>query len=415
MLQTTLRSPASELSRAKLEEVLASPGAEGFVDWLYQQGYRPSTVAEFLRSLPAWTDWMRAAGLSETNVHAGFEAYKLQLSQHDGPRHGSNIGQRSLRAASRFIRYLEDKGVVGRREPPPSPIAAWPLLGEFRAWMREHRGLTEPTLDVYQGILIGLVETIGITPSSYTPEKLRDFVLQRARSRSVEGARTIVAAVRALLRFLGATGRCPAGLEYAIPGFAAWRLSSVPKFLGPVEVEQLIASCADDNIGRRNRAVLLLLARLGLRASDVAHLKFDDIDWCNGKIIVCGKGRHHEWLPLTQEVGDSILLYILYARPPLPVPQVFTRALAPLGPLSRLGITEIVRTALQRTGIKSPINGAHVLRHSAAAAMLQQGMSLAGIGAVLRHRSSDTTARYAKVDLRLLSEITQPWPEGPSC
>jgi integrase/recombinase XerD len=159
----------------------------------------------------------------------------------------------------------------------------------------------------------------------------------------------------------------------------------------------------------------LLLVRLGLRASEVAQLKFDDIDWVHGKIVVCGKGRYKEWLPLTQEVGDAILLYIQDARPPLPVPQIFTRVLAPLGPLSRLGITEIVRSALRCTGIKAPINGAHVLRHSAAAAMLRQGMSLGGIGAVLRHRSPDTTAHYAKVDLRLLAEIAQPWPEGPSC
>jgi integrase/recombinase XerD len=296
-----------------------------------------------------------------------------------------------------------------------SPIVAWPLLGEFRAWAREHRGLTESTLDLYQGILIGLVETIGIIPTSYTPEKLRSFVLQRARSHGIKRARTIVTAVRAFLRFLGATGRCPAGMEYAIPGFAAWRLSEVPKFLKPVEVEQLIASCTDDIIGRRNRAVLLLLARLGLRASEVAQLKFDDIDWVHGKIIVFGKGRHNEWLPLTQEVGHAILLYIQDARPPLPVPQIFTRVLAPLGPLSRLGITEIVRSALRCTGIKAPVNGAHVLRHSAAAAMLRQGMSLGGIGAVLRHRSPDTTAHYAKVDLGLLAEIAQPWPEGPSC
>jgi site-specific recombinase XerD len=204
-------------------------------------------------------------------------------------------------------------------------------------------------------------------------------------------------------------------MEYAIPGFASWRLSSVPKFLGPADVEQLIDCCADDKVGLRDKTVLLLLARLGLRASEVAHLKFADIDWVNGKIIACGKGRHQEWLPLPQDVGDAILLYLQEARPPLAVTEVFTTVLAPLRPLSRLAVTCIVRSALLRTGIKAPINGAHVLRHSAATAMLQQGMSLAGIGAVLRHRSPNTVAHYAKVDLRLLAEIAQPWPEGPSC
>ena len=281
--------------------------------------------------------------------------------------------------------------------------------------MLEHRGLTESTLDLYEGVLIGVVETIGIMPSLYTPEKLRDFVLQRARPHGVSRARTIVTAVRAFLRFLGATGRCHAGMEYAIPGFASWRLSTVPKFLRPADVEQLIGSCTDDKVGLRDKAVLLLLARLGLRASEVAHLKFADIDWVGGKIIVCGKGRHQEWLPLPQEVGDAILLYLQEARPRLAVTEVFTTVVAPLRPLSRLAVTCIVRSALQRTGIKAPVNGAHVLRHSAAAAMLQQGMSLAGIGAILRHQSPDTTAHYAKVDFRLLAEIAQPWPEGPSC
>ena len=180
-------------------------------------------------------------------------------------------------------------------------------------------------------------------------------------------------------------------------------------------MEQLIGSCANSKTGIRDKAVLLLLARLGLRASEVAHLKFADIDWVNGKIIVCGKGRHQDWLPLPQEIGDAILLYLQEARPTLPAAEVFTTVVAPLRPLSRLAVTCIVRSALQRTGIKAPINGAHVLRHSAAVAMLQEGMSLAGIGAVLRHRSPDTTAHYAKVDLCLLAEIAQPWPEGPSC
>lgn len=227
MLQTTLRSPASKLSRAKLDEVLASPGAEGFVDWLYRQGYGPSTVAEFLRSLPAWTDWMRAAGFSETNVHAGFEAYKRQLSQHDGPRHGSNIGHRSLRAASRFIRHLEDKGVVGRDGTTAFSHCCLANLGEFRAWMREHRGLTEPTLDVYQGILIGIVETIGITPSSCTPDKLRDFVLQRARSRSVEGARTIVRGCTSASPLSRRNGQMPSG-----PGVRDSWLCRMATFVG---------------------------------------------------------------------------------------------------------------------------------------------------------------------------------------
>ena len=161
--------------------------------------------------------------------------------------------------------------------------------------------------------------------------------------------------------------------------------------------------------------MLLLLARLGLRASEVAQLKFADIDWCNGGIRGCGKNRRQETLPLPQDVGNAILLYVSKGRPSLQAPEVFTTVLAPLHPLTRAAVTHIVRSALRRAGIKATINGAHVLRHSAATTMLRQGASLAGVGAVLRHRSPTTTAHYAKVDFGLLSEIAQPWPEVPSC
>jgi integrase/recombinase XerD len=161
--------------------------------------------------------------------------------------------------------------------------------------------------------------------------------------------------------------------------------------------------------------VILLLARLALRASEVAQLRFADIDWRSGSIAVCGKGRRQELLPLPQEVGDAILFYLNEGRPPLRVPELFISALAPFRPLTRAAVTHIVRSALRRAGIKAPINGAHVLRHSAATSMLRQGASLAGVGAVLRHRDPMTTAHYAKVDFDLLLEIAQPWPEVSSC
>jgi site-specific recombinase XerD len=262
---------------------------------------------------------------------------------------------------------------------------------------------------------VGLLDTLGDEVSAYTAASLRTFVFDRARPYGIERAKSITVAVRTFLRFLAATGQCAPGMDHAIPGFASWQLSTVPRFLSPEDVEQVIGSCADDANGRRDRAVLLLLARLGLRASEVAKLKFADIDWHNGSITVCGKARRQASLPLPQEVGDAMLRYLQRGRPSLPVPEVFTTVVAPLRPLTRAAVTHIVRSALRRTGIPSPINGAHVLRHSAATTLLRQGVSLAGVGAVLRHRSPSTTAHYAKVDVGLLAEIAQPWPEVPSC
>ena len=415
MLQPALSSTIDGRFRAMLGGGFVAEHVREFADWLDQQGFRPYTIADLLRTLSAWTAWMRRAGFADTDLRAGLVAYRLELGQRAEPRDFNEFGQRSLVAASRFMQFLQDRGIIEADAPPPSPISHWPLLGEFRTWMREHRGLAESSLDEYQRVLVGLVETVGDIPSLYTTEKLRDYVLERARPFGIARAKSIVSAVRSFLRFLAVTGRCRSGMEYAIPGFACWRLSSVPKFLKSAEVERIIGSCMNGRTGIRDKAVLLLLARLGLRASEVARLKFDDIYWPNGRIIVCGKGRHEEWLPLPQEVGDAVLLYLHNARPRFPATEVFITVNAPLRPISRLGITEIVRSALKRTGIKAPINGVHVLRHSVAASMLQQGISLAGIGAVLRHRSPDTTANYAKVDFQLLAEIAQPWPEVPSC
>jgi site-specific recombinase XerD len=310
---------------------------------------------------------------------------------------------------------LQERGVVPPSLTAPAPSDRWPILGAFRSWIRQHRGLTESTLDTYQRILVDLIERLGEDPSRYTAEALRAFVFERAQPHGICRAKSIVVAVRALLRFLGATGQCPNGMEYAIPGFASWQISSVPRFLVPDEVQRVIDSCGDDATGRRDKAVLLLLARLGLRASEVARLVFADVDWVNGRIAICGKGRRQEWLPLPYEVGVAVHRYLDQSRPPLAAAEVFTTVVAPLRPLTRASVTHIVRSALRRAGLKAPINGAHVLRHSAATAMLRQGASLASVGAVLRHRSPRTTAHYAKVDFGLLSEIAQPWPEVSSC
>ena len=165
----------------------------------------------------------------------------------------------------------------------------------------------------------------------------------------------------------------------------------------------------------RDRAVVLLLARLGLRASEVAELTFDAIDWHNGRIAVCGKGGRQHWLPLPQQVGDAIVTYLRRGRPPLAVPQVFLSALAPRRPMTRQAVSGVVRQALRRAGVKASHHGAHLLRHSAATAMLRAGVSLDGVATVLRHRSPKTTAHYAKIDFDLLGEIVQPWPEATSC
>jgi site-specific recombinase XerD len=412
MLEHHINSP---VTRRRLRSGPVADRVDGFADWLHRCGYKPASIDTTLRSLAGWADWARSAGFTVHDCVEGVTACATELQARRRVRYRRGPNNKSLASAVLFIRFLREQGVLPPPATPASLADLWPVIGEFRSWMRQHRGLTETTLDVYQPIIAELLTGLGSDPHLYTAEVLRDFALERARRHGIWRAKTVIVSVRAFLRFLGATGQCPPGMQYAIPGFASWQLSPVPRFLAAEDVERLIASCPADGNGPRDKAVLLLLARLGLRAGEVARLRFDDIDWVEGLLTVSGKARRQEKLPLPQEVGGALLRYLRQSRPPLRTPEVFTTVLAPVRPLTRAAVTHIVRAALRRAGIKAPINGAHVLRHSAAATMLRQGASLAGIGAVLRHRSPRTTAHYAKVDFGLLSEIAQPWPEVASC
>jgi site-specific recombinase XerD len=280
--------------------------------------------------------------------------------------------------------------------------------------MRGQRGVADSTLDTYQTSLVDLLKALGDDPKAFTAQAVRTFVLERAKPHSRGRAKTIATSTRAFLRYLVATGQCPAGRDHAIPRFANWQLATVPKFLVAEDIERAIAACEGEN-RLRDRAIVLLLARLGLRAGEVANLKLTDIDWKNGRVAIAGKSRRKEWLPLTQEVGDAIIAYVERARPRIPTPQLFFTDFAPIGPLTRVTVICNVRRTLLRAGIKSVHRGAHVLRHSAATAMLRHGVSLSGVATVLRHRSPAMTQHYAKVDLGLLSEIAQPWAGRLPC
>jgi site-specific recombinase XerD len=220
------------------------------------------------------------------------------------------------------------------------------------------------------------------------------------------------------LRFLIADGHCRPGLLGAIPLVPSWRLTSLPRYLSPEEVERLIASCdRSSSLGKRDLAILLLLARLGLRAGDIVQMRLADIDWHGAGVLVSGKNRRQTRLPLTREVGQAIAAYVQAGRPASQADALFLRTRAPFRALgSHCAISMIVDSALRRTGIKRPGRGAaHLLRHSVASSMLRHGASLQEISALLRHRSIETTQIYAKVDVTALLQIAQPWPQVPSC
>jgi site-specific recombinase XerD len=227
-----------------------------------------------------------------------------------------------------------------------------------------------------------------------------------------------VTALRAYLRFLASQGHCQTGLDRAIPTIPQWRLSALPRYLPADEIERVVAACdITTPVGVRDRAVLLLLARLGLRAGDIVKLRLTDIDWHAATLKVCGKGRRQVRLPLPQDAGDAVLAYLKHKRPRVAIDRVFLCLRAPHRSFRSSGtVSNIVSAALHRAGIaQPPSRGANLLRHSAATALLRAGASLDAVSSLLRHRSLDMTAYYAKVDVAMLTSVAQPWPEGVPC
>ena len=314
-----------------------------------------------------------------------------------------------------FVAYLQRSGVV--TTPSNEPGRGPALIVSFCEWMRQQRGTSDTTLDRYRLDLCELLKSLGEDPATFNAQNLRKFVLERSERCGWSAAKNCATAVRMFLRFLIANGKCCPGLDAAIPRWAHWRLSSLPRYLQSEEVERVIASCVPGtHVGIRDRAILLLLARLGFRASDVRQLRLGDIDWKEAWICICGKGRRQTRLPLTQELGDALTSYIINARPPVATDVLFVRARAPRRQFRDCAISAIAARAMRRAGVSCPSRGAaHVLRHSAATSMLRHGASLQEIGAILRHRSIATTEIYAKVDIAALQQIAQSWPEVKTC
>jgi integrase len=269
-------------------------------------------------------------------------------------------------------------------------------------------------MERHQRLITRLLPALGTDPATYDAAGVRRVALAEVRGGGPAQAKTILSSLRVYLRFLAASGQCRPGLDRALPPLPQWRLSSLPRYLDAPAVDRLLAACdLRQAHGVRDRAILLLLVRLGLRAGDIVARRWDDIDWREATLRVCGKGRQQVHWPLPQEAGDALLAYLQHARPKVAIDRVFLCANAPWRSLlSGSSVSNIVGSALRRAGIDHPpTRGANLLRHTAATLMLRAGATLEAIGTVLRHRSPDTTAHYAKVDVALLQPIAPPWPE----
>lgn len=385
-----------------------------FLKMLREDGYTKGSLKHYASSSIHFALWLDGCGLLETDIdYAVIERFRSHTCRCPGNRCSRRINAKYANRVRRFAEFLRNEGLISEAALKTAR-ATDERLEEYVHWMRQHGGLAESSIRRNTDVITRLLPTLGTDTSSYDAALVRNAFIADTNGRSRGDSKKIATAIRGYLRLLAAQGKCRPGLDYAIPVIPQWRLSSLPRYLPGDKIERIIDSCdLTRAVGVRDRAILLLLARLGLRAGDVVNLCLNDIDWNESTIRVVGKGRCEARLPLPQDAGDAVLSYLETARPAVAHPRIFPRSMAPYEPLSRSGVSCIVRRAIKSAGIVAPPSrGANLMRHSAATSMLRAGATLEVVGAVLRHRHVDTTAHYAKVDVDTLRQIAQPWPEA---
>jgi site-specific recombinase XerD len=408
-------------SSAKIAHLRGNPGAallDVFAQHLSQSGYSRSQGGRHLRAAAHLLHWLDRQKVSFSEIDSTIVSrFELHLRRCRCTGHSGMPRDRLIRGVRAFITHLQGQALcttAGDRANTTSSI----LWEPFCQWMRDQRGISERTLRDYHDYLTDFLTDIDGDLHKLNAAYLRSFILEFGRTCGHARTKAATSALRMFVRFLVAQGQCHSDLVESIPSHAHWRLSTLPQYILPDEVERVIDSPdLQTPVGKRDRAILLLLARLGLRADDVLHLRLEDIDWRAATISLCGKNKQHTQLPLTQEVGQAIVDYLQHGRPSTDSDCIFVRALAPFRVFRDVrGVCDVAKLALRRSGVNAPTRGAaHVLRHSAATSMLRNGVSLQDISTVLRHQSVASTQIYAKVDVPALYDVAQPWPQVLPC
>lgn len=383
--------------------------AGGFSAYLAGHGYTPSSAVDQLRLMAHLSRWLAGQGADA----AGLTAERVE--EFLAVRRGSHVRLVSPRALAPMLEFLRGLGVAPPQPPSVPSMNVDRLLEDYRCHLAGELGLAAGTIRLRETVarlfLAGLPEPVEEHLSRLGGGEVTAFILRECPGRSGSAARTVVAGTRALLRFLYLDGYLPRPLTDSVPGVAGWSMTALPRAVEPQLAARLIASCDPASaVGRRDRAILVLLARLGLRGHEVAGLELDDVDWRAGEVVIRGKGHSRDRLPLPADVGEAVAGYLRHARPPSASRRLFLSARAPLAPLSASAIRSVVRDACRRAGL--PRIGAHRLRHMTGTQMLRAGASLAEVGQVLRQRSALVTANYARVDRNALRALARPWPGG---
>jgi site-specific recombinase XerD len=381
-----------------------------FESLLVEQGYPSETIRRSLLLIADFSRWLKALPLAVEHVtHATAQRY-LRYRLHHRCRRKGNAS-----ALRKFVQMLQHHGVV--EQEVVAQIAVERLISDYSLYLHQERGLAVASVRKYVHAARTLLIQQRITNvrglSRLSAQRVIRFLQSTGSGNSgTPRVQHIAIGLRSFLRYARYRGYFKPDLAAAIPRVAGWSMTSIPKGIPPKDAQRVLASCDRRSaVGRRDYAMLLLLARLGLRAGEIASLTLDDIDWHAGTLTIHGKGSQESPLPLLEPIGKAIADYLKRGRPHCKSRRVFLRILAPIrGFKTEKPVSTAVGRAMQRAGIDSPHRGSHQFRHALATHMLGRRSSLAEIGEILRHKDPDTTRIYAKVDITSLRVLAAPWP-----
>lgn len=385
--------------------------AGGFRGELARQGYSVWTTIAHLQLMAHLSQWLEARKLAAGDLTDSTVARYLQDRRASG-----QVRRLTPRGLIPLLGYLRRLGLApaqaGAGQQAGDPVSK--LVEEFCAFLAGERGLAQGTIRYYRDHarrFLAAYAARGSGVAGLTAGDASSFLLSESSRRGSGSLQNVVTALRALLRFLHVRGHLPVPLAGTLPAIAGWSRPPLTRALRPADVARLLDSCDRATAaGHRDYAVLMLLARLGLRAGEAAALRTGDVDWRGGEILVRGKGNRQERLPLPADVGEALAAYCQHSRPRAGQPFLLLQARAPYAGLSADTVGQLVKRACRRAGL--PPASAHQLRHAAATAMRQAGAPLAEVAQVLRHRHVATTARYGTIDVDELAALARPWPAG---
>ena len=386
---------------------------DAYATAIAQQGYARHSIRNQVVVIADLSRWLQQKHIELQDLDG---KVVNRFVQHHQRQTGIRRGDAGI--LNRFLAMLGQMGVVEQHPKIPVEDSRQNINHEFRRYLLQERRLTTATWQNYAAFIDQFLserfddKTLNL--STLRATDVTGFVQRHAHRISPGRAKLLVTALRSFFRYLRHRGEISLDLAACVPTVPNWSKSTLPKFLPPGTVQRVLGRCnRQAPLGRRNYAILLLLARLGLRAGEVVALNLEDINWDASQMTVHGKGGRSTQMPLPADVGEAIAAYLRHGRPRCSSRRVFIRANAPLrGFANSVAICSIVMQALQTAGVVSARKGAHLFRHTLACDLLRQGCSLDEIGELLRHQSPDTTAIYAKVDLAALHSLALPWPGG---